>query len=93
VTINGSNADELANVRFTCNTSGGSGSFTIPASILMQLPATSADDLENANENGVLSVTVRSAPVTLNVPLTAGGTVKTYYEFDAETPSQYLTYK
>ncbi len=66
---NGANPNGSA---FFCSTTAGTGSFTVPSSILMQLPATSA-------ETGFLEVISTVTPTTGNglftAPLTAGGNI------------------
>lgn len=71
--IGGTSATPIYNAaKFTCSTTAGAGSITVPSSLLMQLPASGTNGI------GYLSVTSGPQPVAGNglftAPLTAGGT-------------------
>ena len=57
---------------FICTTTAGTGGFTVPASVLNQLPQVLAT---TANGSSILEVASGPAPVTFSPSLTAGGTV------------------
>ncbi len=57
---------------FICATTAGPGGFTVPASVLTQLPAVNASA---TNASGILMVSSSVAPVSLRPPLTAGGSI------------------
>ena len=57
---------------FICTTTAGTGGFTVPASVLNQLPQVLAT---TANGSRILEVASGPAPVTFSPSLTAGGTV------------------
>ena len=54
---------------FICTTTAGPGTFTVPSSVLTQLPVTTA------NNTGFLEVVSTPTPVPFTAPLTAGGSV------------------
>ena len=54
---------------FFCNTTAGQKTFTVPASVLTQLPATSG------NNQGFLAVSSSPAPSSFSAGLTAGGSI------------------
>jgi hypothetical protein len=67
---------------FTCYGTVGSGSFTVPASIVGQLPAVSLGVIENATGFGSLTVIWGMAPpnsTLIVAPLASGGTTSTGY--------------
>jgi uncharacterized protein (TIGR03437 family) len=67
-TTSGSGANTTTdNYLFICTTTAGARTFTVPSSILQQLPATST--------NGFLEVASSVAPVTFSAPLVAGGNI------------------
>jgi uncharacterized protein (TIGR03437 family) len=57
---------------FICTTTAGAGSFTVPASVLQQLPAAAANSVGGG---GYLAFASATAPATFTAPLTAGGNV------------------
>jgi len=57
---------------FICTTNAGAGSFTVPASILSQLPAVAAT---STTGGGFLEVASATNPVTFTAPLKAGGNI------------------
>jgi uncharacterized protein (TIGR03437 family) len=59
---------------FVCIANAGAGTFTVPASILNQLPAVTAAGL-SAGSTGLLGVFSTPSPVAFSAPLTAGGTI------------------
>ena len=66
-TITGSGASAITNtVEFICTTTAGQKTFTVPTSILTQLPAA---------PNGSLIVASGATPVTFSAPLKAGGSI------------------
>ncbi len=64
---------------FICFTTAGKGSYTVPASILNQLPAITAAQITNGAGSGSLGVSVGTSATSgnglFNAPLTAGGTI------------------
>jgi uncharacterized protein (TIGR03437 family) len=64
---------------FICTTTASRGSFTVPSSILQQLPATPANALTAGTGIGALTVLSTTQPTTTNgtftAPLTAGGNI------------------
>ena len=59
---------------FICTTTAGAKTFTVPASILKQLPAVSASDITNGTGFGLLQV-ASGVPSPLTAPLVAGGNI------------------
>jgi len=57
---------------FICTTNAGAGTFTVPSSILLQLPAISAS---STTGSGLLEFASAVSPATFSAPLTAGGSV------------------
>lgn len=83
-TSSGSGASTTLNgAEFFCTTTAGAGTFTVPASILQQLPAVSAAAIGNGTGSGFLEVISTVNPTTGNgffsAPLTAGGTIGNAY--------------
>jgi uncharacterized protein (TIGR03437 family) len=64
---------------FVCLANGSAGSFTVPASILTQLPATTGSILDGSGLSffGLQMVTDPSQSGTFTAPLTAGGSLDT----------------
>ncbi len=60
---------------FVCTTTAGTGGFTVPSSILQQLPAAALT--ANGSGGGFLEVASSVAPTTFSAPLTAGGKIDT----------------
>jgi len=54
---------------FFCNTTAGQKTFTVPSSVLTQLPATTG------NNQGFIAVSSSPAPSTFTAGLTAGGSI------------------
>jgi hypothetical protein len=82
----GTNSGTGANVTvdatlFICTTTAGAGGFTVPASILTQLPAVTAAQITSGAATGFLQVMSLVNPSEGNglfsAPLTAGGTIDT----------------
>jgi uncharacterized protein (TIGR03437 family) len=59
---------------FVCTTNAGAGGFTVPSSVLTQLPPVSAAAISNGSGSGLLEV-VSGAVATFNAPLKAGGSI------------------
>jgi len=59
---------------FVCTTNAGAGRFTVPSSILLQLPAVSAS---STTGSGSLMFASAVNPATFTAPLTAGGSIDT----------------
>ncbi len=84
ITGSGSNAvyDQTS---FFCTTTAGKGTFTVPASILNQLPAVSAADMNSEKGFGSLQVYSTVNPAGSNglftAPLTAGGSINAGFFF------------
>ncbi len=79
-TTTGSGTTAVTNAtEFVCFSTAGAGGFTVPSSILTQLPAVSAAAIANFTGTSFLEVTSGVNPTTGNglftAPLTAGGTV------------------
>jgi len=77
----GTNSGTGANIvvdatEFICTTTAGTGGFTVPASILNQLPAITAAQISGSTATGFLEV-VTSNSSTFQAPLTAGGNIDT----------------
>ncbi len=67
---------------FSCYYTVGSGSITVPASVLAQMPAINLGQIENATGYGSLDVTWAMTPpnsTLIVAPLTSGGTTNTGY--------------
>ncbi|HYL73326.1 MAG TPA: hypothetical protein VEU96_03930 [Bryobacteraceae bacterium] len=72
-TTSGSGASAITDVwSFICTTTAGVGTFTVPSSILLQLPAVSAS---SASGGGFLEFASAVTPSTFTAPLTAGGAI------------------
>ena len=78
-TNSGSGNATVTGADFICTTTAGAGTFTVPASILSQLPAVTASQISANNATGLLEVVSIGNPAAGNgvftAPLTAGGTV------------------
>lgn len=74
----GSGANQTG-ASFLCFTTAGQGTFTVPASILGQLPAVTALQIAAQTATGTLSVTTRVSPTSgdglFTAPLTGGGSI------------------
>lgn len=66
----GANATTDA-TEFICTTTAGPGTFTVPSSVLSQLPPAT----NTGNSTGFLEVTSGPTPTTFSAPLTAGGSI------------------
>jgi hypothetical protein len=82
VIFGGSQSGSLLNqtgASFICFTTAGKGSYTVPASILNQLPAITAAQITNGAGSGSLGVSVGTSATSgnglFNAPLTAGGSI------------------
>ena len=68
---------------FICFSTAGAGGFTVPSSVLSQLPAVSAEQIANLAGNGTLSVSTASTPSAGNglftAPLAAGGSINSAF--------------
>ncbi len=64
---------------FICTTTAGQGSFTVPASILNQLPPVSASATTNGTGAGFLQVALTAAPASFSATLTNGKSVDAAY--------------
>jgi len=66
----------VTGAEFICTTTAGPGTFTVPSSILQQLPAVTAAAIAAGTSSGALEVFSTPVPTTaFSAPLTAGGTV------------------
>jgi len=66
----------VTGAEFVCTTTAGPGTFTVPSSILQQLPAVTAAAIAAGTSSGALEVFSTPVPTTtFSAPLTAGGTV------------------
>jgi hypothetical protein len=77
-TLSGANASIDA-TEFICTTTAGKGTFTVPSSILLQLPAVAASALTSGTGASFLEVVSSVNPTAGNglfsAPLTAGGSI------------------
>ncbi len=64
---------------FICTTTAGAGSFTVPASILNQLPAVSSSATTSGTGASFLEVISTANPSSFNAPLKAGGNIDAGY--------------
>jgi hypothetical protein len=76
-TITGTGLSATENgATFICLTTAGAGTFTVPASILNQLPAVTASQISSGAATSSLDVVSTPTPVTtFTAPLTAGGSL------------------
>jgi uncharacterized protein (TIGR03437 family) len=73
-TITGTGANASTDsTEFICSTTAGKGSFTVPSSILNQLPAVSAADVQNGKASGFLEVISTVNPSTFTANLVQTG--------------------
>jgi uncharacterized protein (TIGR03437 family) len=73
-TIIGTGANQVTNsTAFICSTTAGQGTFTVPASILTQLPTITAAQVTAGTATGYLDVTSGTAPVDFNATLKKDG--------------------
>ena len=73
-TIIGTGANQVTNsTAFICSTTAGQGTFTVPASILTQLPTITAAQVTAGTATGYLDVTSGTAPVNFNATLKKDG--------------------
>jgi uncharacterized protein (TIGR03437 family) len=89
VGYSGSSTGSGANIlitatEFICTTTAGTGGYTVPTSVLSQLPATLS---AVQGGSGVLEVTSGPAPASFTAPLTAGGTVNATFSASSGTAS------
>jgi hypothetical protein len=79
VEIFGSSGSSSASASFFCITTAGAGTFTVPASILNQLPAVTVQAITAGTATGSLSVLSSPTPASgsslFSAPLTAGGSI------------------
>jgi uncharacterized protein (TIGR03437 family) len=79
-TTSGSGANITVDAwEFICTTTAGTGGFTVPSSILNQLPAITAAQISAGTGTGALEVLSTATPGTFKAPLTAGGTTDAGY--------------
>jgi uncharacterized protein (TIGR03437 family) len=64
---------------FICTTTAGAGGFTVPPSILTQLPLVSASAVTSGTGSGFLEVLSSVVPAGFSAPLTAGGNINAGY--------------
>jgi uncharacterized protein (TIGR03437 family) len=75
-TITGTGTSQITNsTEFICNTTAGQGTFTVPPSILTQLPTVSAAQETAGTATGFLEVASGPPAVSFNPTLTKGGTI------------------
>ena len=73
-TISGTGANEITNAtEFICTTTAGQKTFTVPASILTQLPTISAAQVAAGTASGSLEVLSSATPVNFNATLKKDG--------------------
>ncbi len=76
----GTGTNQVTNAtEFICTTTAGKGTFTVPASVLTQLPKVSSSALASGTGAGFLLVENGPTPVPFSPSLTAGGTVPSYF--------------
>ena len=81
-TVTGSGSNAVTDAwEFICTTTAGQGGFTVPASVLNQLPAVSAASLTNFTGSTILEVVSSATPSSFTAPLTAGDNVNAAYFF------------
>lgn len=68
---------------FICTTTAGQGGFTVPSSVLSQLPATNGSDM-----TGFLMVFSSGTPANFNAPLVGGGNVPSTFSASTGTGAQ-----
>lgn len=72
------NSDQTGGI-FECFTTAGKGTFTVPASILTQLPAVTSAQISGETATGSIAVVTSVQPSSgdgyFNAPLTSGGTI------------------
>jgi uncharacterized protein (TIGR03437 family) len=78
---------------FSCYTTAENGGFTIPPSILTQLPVIPPAQLSSGAWESVLYVTVRSVRGVMSAPLTAGPSVPTFYGLTTVIFNGYFIYQ
>lgn len=66
-------------IGFICTAAAGAGSFAVPASVLMQLPAVSASAIPDPTGSGFLAVSSGPAPATFSPALTSGGNISSTF--------------
>jgi uncharacterized protein (TIGR03437 family) len=75
-TITGTGASQVTNItEFVCSTTAGQKTFTVPASILTQLPTITAAQVAANTATGFLEVVSGPPAVSFNPNLTKGGTI------------------
>ena len=73
-TITGTGTSRITNLtEFVCNTTAGQKTFTVPASILTQLPTITAAQVAASTAEGVLEVVSGPTPVSFNATLKKDG--------------------
>ena len=73
-TITGTGTSRITNLtEFVCNTTAGQKTFTVPASILTQLPTITAAQVSASTAEGVLEVVSGPTPVSFNATLKKDG--------------------
>ncbi len=76
----GTGANQVANAAaFYCTTTAGQKTFTVPASILTQLPTVTAGQISAGTASGGLEVFSGVTPVSFSPTLTKGGTVPSVF--------------
>jgi hypothetical protein len=75
VTGIGTNAVTTTTTEFVCTTTAGQGTFTVPASILNQLPAATAAQISAGTAVGTLEVASGIINSTFTASLKAGGSI------------------
>jgi uncharacterized protein (TIGR03437 family) len=75
-TISGTGANQVTSgTEFYCTTTAGKGTYTVPASVLTQLPKVAANAIQTGTGEGTLEVFSGQSPVAFAPSLTAGGTI------------------
>jgi uncharacterized protein (TIGR03437 family) len=70
---------------FFCTTTAGKGTFTVPPSVLTQLPKVASDAITSGTGIGFLDVASGPSPISFSPSLTAGGSVASYFGASAGT--------
>jgi uncharacterized protein (TIGR03437 family) len=76
----GTGANQVTNAtEFVCTTTAGKGTFTVPSSVLTQLPKVASTSLTSGTGTGFLEVESGPSPTSFSPSLTAGGTAPSYF--------------
>ncbi len=79
-TITGTGTNQVTYVtEFFCTTTAGTGTFTVPAAVLTQVPKVSSSAVASGTGVGFLLVESGPTPVSFSPSLTAGGTAPSFF--------------